>query len=172
MPTEQRVVLEQETVSGVWIDDQLGVGQMLRQDNRIYGRDDQVIATARDQDWAPNVSQMRVCRLLVAIPLGQGRSMGVYSFASQIRIALACSRLESIPEGRTCCLARFALRKEELEQSIPGWGQRRCVKNVLIEILGALAFSRTSTRQYQATNTIRALQRQVPRDRATQREAE
>jgi len=47
MRTEQRVVLEQETVSGVWIDDQLSIGQMLRQDNRVHRRDDQVMATAR-----------------------------------------------------------------------------------------------------------------------------
>src|SRR6266540_2746520 len=115
---------------------------------------------------------MRIGRLLVAIPPDQSRSLRVYPLANQKRIALACSRLESIPEGRTCCLARFALLKEELENSVPGWWQRRCVKNSLIEILGALAFSRTSPRQYQATNKIRALQRQVLSDIATQREAE
>src|SRR6266545_477437 len=120
----------------------------------------------------PNVSQMRVCRLLVAIPPDQSRSLRLYPLASQKRIALAFSRLETLPEGRTCCLARFALLKEELENSVPGWWQRRCVKNSRIEILSALAFSRTSPRQYQATNKIRALQRQVLSDIATQREAE
>src|SRR5690348_12123668 len=38
---EQRVVLEQEPVSGVWIENELGVGQPLRQDKRVHGRDDQ-----------------------------------------------------------------------------------------------------------------------------------
>src|SRR5262245_23045869 len=109
MRTEQRVVLEQETVSGVWIDDQLSIGQMLRQDNRVHGRYDQVIATARHEDGMPNVSQMRIGRLLVAIPPDQSRSLRVYPLANQKRIALACSRLETLPEGCTCCLARFAL---------------------------------------------------------------
>jgi hypothetical protein len=40
------VVLEQEPVSGIRIDDELGVGQPLRQDNCVHGRDDEVMAPA------------------------------------------------------------------------------------------------------------------------------
>ncbi len=73
MLTEQRVVLEQETVSGVWIDGEQGVlRQPLRQDNSVHGRYDEVIATTRHEDRLRNFSQMRVCRVLVAIPPGQG----------------------------------------------------------------------------------------------------
>ncbi len=172
MLPEQRVVLEQEPVSGVWIDDELGVGQPLCQDKSVHGRYDEVIAPARDEDRLRNFSQMRVCRVLVAIPPGQGRSLSLYPIASERRIAFAFSRLEPIPEGRTCRLARFGLFKEELEQSVPGRWQRRSVKNSLIEILGALAFSRTSPRQDEATNKTGAAQRQVLSDIATQREAE
>jgi hypothetical protein len=130
------------------------------------------MAPARDEDRVCNCSQMRVCRVLVTIPPGQGRSLSLYSKARERRIAFAFSRLEPIPEGRTCRLARFGRFKEELEQSVPGRWQRRSVKNSLIEILGPLAFSRTGPRQYKATNQIGAAQREVLSDIATQREAE
>ena len=116
MLAEQRVVLEQEPVSGVWIEDELGVGQALRQDKRVHGRDDQVMAPACDQDRVRNCAHMRV--------------------------------------GRACRPTRFGRFKEELEQSVPGWGQRRRVKNRRIEILGALAFARTRPRQDEATNKL------------------
>ena len=77
MLAEQRVVLEQEPVSGVWIEDELGVGQPLRQDKRVHGRYDEVMAPARDEDRVCNCSQMRVCRVLVTIPPGQGRSLSL-----------------------------------------------------------------------------------------------
>jgi len=119
---EQRVVLEQEPVSGVWIEDELGVGQPLRQDKRVYGRDDYVMAPARDQDRVRNCAHMRVGRVLGAIPPRQGCSLRLYPRAHERRIALAFSRLEPIPEGRACRLARLGRFKEELEQSVPGWG--------------------------------------------------
>ena len=40
------MVLEQEPVSGIRIDDELGVRQPLRQDNCVHGRDDEVMAPA------------------------------------------------------------------------------------------------------------------------------
>src|SRR3989441_993564 len=75
-------------------------------------------------------------------------------------------------QGHACRPARFARFKEELEQSVPGWGQRRSVENRRIEILGALAFSRTRSRQDEATNQLGVAQRQVLSDIAPQREAE
>src|SRR6266568_9360795 len=172
MLPEQRVVLEQETVSGIWIDGEQGVRQSLRQNKSVHGRYDEVMAPARDEDRVRNFVQMRVCCVLVAIPAGQGRSLRLYPRARQRRIAFACSSLEPIQEGRTCRLARFGRFKEELELSVPGWGQRRRVKNRRIEILGALAFSRTSPRQDEATHKLGAAQRDVLSDIATQREAE
>ncbi len=120
MLAEQRVVLEQEPVSGVWIEDELGVGQPLRQDKSVHGRDDQVMAPARDQDRVRNFAQMRVGRVLGAIPAGQGCSLRLYPRAHERRIAFAFSPLEPIPEGRACRPARFGWFKEELEQSVPG----------------------------------------------------
>ncbi len=146
MLAEQRMVLEKEPVSGVWIDDELGVGQALRQDKRVHGRDNEVMAPAGDQDRLRNFAQMPVCRVLVAIPPGQGRALSLYPWARQIRIAFACTPLEPLQEGRPCRLARFGRFKEELEHSVRGWGQRRRVKNRRIEILGALAFARTTSR--------------------------
>lgn len=121
MLPEQRVVLEQEAVSGIWIDGEQGVGQPLRQNNSVHGRYDEVIAPARDEDRLRNFSQMRVCRVLVAIPPGQGRSLSLYPVASERRIAFAFSRLEPIPEGRTCRLAGFGMFKEESYNSVLRW---------------------------------------------------
>src|SRR2546427_6523803 len=132
MLAEERVILKQKPVSGIRIDDELGVGQALCQAYRVHRRDDEVMAAARDQDRVRNFSQPRVGRVLVAIPAGQGRALSVYPRTREKRIALACSRLEPIPEGRACRLARFARFarfKEELEQSVPGGGQRRRVKD-------------------------------------------
>ena len=70
MLPEQRVVLEQEPVPGIRIDGEKSVGQPLRQDKSVHGRDDEVMAPARDEDRLRNFSQMRVCRVLVAIPPG------------------------------------------------------------------------------------------------------
>jgi hypothetical protein len=80
---EQRVVLEQEPVSGVWIEDELGVGQAPRQDKRVHSRDDQVMAAARDQDRVRNFAQTRVGRVLVAIPAGQGCALRLYPRSHQ-----------------------------------------------------------------------------------------
>jgi hypothetical protein len=44
------MVLEQEPVSGIRIEDELGVGQALRQAYRVHGRDDEVMVPAGDQD--------------------------------------------------------------------------------------------------------------------------
>src|SRR5579864_4744276 len=57
---EQRVILEQEPVSGVWIEDELGVRQVLRQDKRVHGRDDHVMAPTRHQDRVRYFSEPRV----------------------------------------------------------------------------------------------------------------
>src|SRR5712692_11810024 len=130
------------------------------------------MAPACDQDRVRNFAQMRVGRVLGAIPPGQGCSLRLYPRAHERRIAFAFSPLEPIPEGRASRPARFGRFKEELEQSVPGWGQRRSVKNRRIEILGALAFSRTRPRQDEATNKLGVAQRQVLSDIATQREAE
>ncbi len=74
MLTEQRVVLKQEAMSGVWIDGEQGVRQSLRQDKSVHGRYDEVIAATRNEDGLHHFSQMRVRSVFVAIPPGQGRS--------------------------------------------------------------------------------------------------
>ena len=51
MLAEQRVVLEQEPVPRIRIEDELGVGQALRQAYRVHGRDDEVMIPARYQHW-------------------------------------------------------------------------------------------------------------------------
>ncbi len=101
MLTEQRVVLKQEAVSGIWIDGEQGVGQSLRQDKSVHGRDDEVIAATRHEDGMHNFSQMRVRSVFVPIPPGQGRSLSLHTFTSEKRLAFTFSRLESVPEGRT-----------------------------------------------------------------------
>ena len=101
MLTEQRVVLKQEAVSGIWIDGEQGVRQSLRQDNRVHGWDDEVIAATRNEDGMLNFSQMRVRSVFVPIPPGQGRSLSLHPITCQKRIAFAFSRLEPVPEGCT-----------------------------------------------------------------------
>ena len=44
-------VLEERTVCGVWIDDQLGVGQILLQVERIDAVEDDVGFTADNSNW-------------------------------------------------------------------------------------------------------------------------
>ncbi len=68
MLTEQRVVLIQEAVSGIWIDGEQGVRQSLRQDNSVHGWDDEVIAATRNEDGMLNFSQMRVRSVFVPLP--------------------------------------------------------------------------------------------------------
>ena len=154
MLSEQRVVLEQEAVSGIRIENELGVGQALRQDKRVHGRDDQIMAAAGDQHRVRYFSEPRVGRVLVAIPAGQGRSLSLHPRTREKRIALACSPLEPIPEGRPCRPARFARFKEELEQPIPGRGPRCRVKDRLVQVLAALAFARASPPQDEATHQL------------------
>lgn len=101
MLTEQRVVLEQEAVSGIWIDDEQSVRQSLRQDKSVHGRYDEVIAATRNQDGLHNVSQMRVRSVFVAIPPGQGRSLSLHTFTREKRVAFAFSRLDPVPVGCT-----------------------------------------------------------------------
>jgi hypothetical protein len=70
MLTEQRVVLKQEAVSGIWINGEQGVRQSLRQDNGVHGRYDEVIAATRNEDGMLNFSQMRVRSVFASIPPG------------------------------------------------------------------------------------------------------
>ena len=94
MLAEQRVVLEEEAVSGIWIEDELGVGQALRQAYRVHGRDDQVMAPARHQDRVQNFSEPRVGGVLALIPAGQGRALRLDPRSREKRIMLACPRLQ------------------------------------------------------------------------------
>jgi len=52
----------------VGIEDELGVGQALRQAYRVHGRDDQVMAPSSYQDRVHNFSQPRVGCVLALIP--------------------------------------------------------------------------------------------------------
>src|SRR5262245_2423047 len=122
MLPEQYVVLKQETVARVWIDDQLGVRQMLRQNDRIHSRDDQVIAPAGDQGRVRDFLQMGVCRVLVTIPPGQGRALRFYAGARERRIAFAYARLELLPVSHAGRLTRFGRFKKELEKPVRDGG--------------------------------------------------
>jgi hypothetical protein len=66
---EQRVVLEQKPVPGIRIEDELGVGQALRQAYRVHRRDDEIIAPARHQHWVRHFAQPGVGRVLTPCPL-------------------------------------------------------------------------------------------------------
>ena len=57
MLAEQRVVLEEEAVSGIGIEDELGVGQALRQAYRVHGRDDEIMAPSRHQHRVQQFAQ-------------------------------------------------------------------------------------------------------------------
>jgi hypothetical protein len=67
---EQRVVLEEEAVPGIGIEDELGVGQVLRQAYGVHGRDDHVMAPARHQHRVPQFTQTRVGGVLALIEAG------------------------------------------------------------------------------------------------------
>jgi len=104
----------------VGIEDELGVGQALRQAYRVHGRDDQVMAPSSYQDRVHNFSQPRVGCVLALIPAGQGRALRLDPRSREKRIMLACPRLQPIPEGRSCRLTRFGWFKEEPEQPVSG----------------------------------------------------
>ena len=53
---KQRVVLEQEAMPRVWIQDELGAGQPLRQHIGVEGRDNAIMAATRDEHWLRNVA--------------------------------------------------------------------------------------------------------------------
>lgn len=157
MLTEQHVVLEQEAMPGVGIEDELSVGQALRQHKRVHGRDDEVVAPARDQHRLRNFAQARVGRVLALIPAGQGRALHLDPRAGEKRIALAFPCLESFPVGHSGRLTRWTRLKEEPERSVPGCRPRHRVQNRRIEVLGALAFAWTGPRQDEATHPLGVL---------------
>ena len=69
---EQRVVLEEKAVSGIRIEDELGVGQALRQAYRVHRQDDEIMAPARHQHRVRHFAQPGVGGVLTLTPAGQG----------------------------------------------------------------------------------------------------
>src|SRR6266576_1896062 len=63
---EQVRVLEEKPVTGVGIDDQLGVREKLRHRKRVNRRHHHVVAAVRNQHWLLDFRQMVVSRIALA----------------------------------------------------------------------------------------------------------
>ena len=68
MLAEQGVVLEQEAMPSVWIQDEMGIGQLLRQHVCVDGRNNQIMTSACDEHWVRDVVQAWVRCTVTVVP--------------------------------------------------------------------------------------------------------
>ena len=101
MTDEQLWVMVLRAVAGVGVEDQLGVGDVLLQDERVHGVDDHVLAAVHDQRWLADRLEVVVRPFELNAPFPQGFELGECYLFVDLGVSVLFSQAEPLEEVAT-----------------------------------------------------------------------
>ena len=118
MGHEQFRKLEQRTMTGIGIDDQLGSTYFLREIVGIDRRNHDVSISIHDEGWLPNVTQLGVPVAASFAPSDDRSTLGGHSLRRAWAIRVMLAEMTSLPKSFACSLARRRRSEKEIEKSL------------------------------------------------------
>src|ERR1700722_5622155 len=169
MTDEEFGILVLRAVICVGIEDELGVRQLLLQDQRVYGVDDHVLAAVHDQRRQADRLQIFERFLLRRAPFADRLDLRGSDFLVDLGIAVLGAQPEALEELTARSLAPLGLREMHAKPKMIGMviGGAEDFLGLWRERSHALAAARAGAAQNQASDEIGSLQGDFLGDKAT-----
>ena len=130
MTDEEFGILVLRAVICVGIEDELGVRQLLLQDERVHGVDDHVLATVHDQRWLADRLEVVVRPIELNAPFAQGFELGGCHLFVDLGVSVLFAQAEPLEEVAASRLACFRLGEMNGEPEVVGFFVG-CAENLL-----------------------------------------
>ena len=170
MGDEQPGVLKLRAVSGIRIQDQLSVGNVLLQSEGVDARHHDVVVAVRHQRGLRNVPQIGVALAARLRPVDDGGDLTFHGLDGGRRISIFALGTP-LPEGTTRSLTGRRRREEQMQEVI--LGGHRIARDLHHARRGTgLAVARPGADEYQAAHEFGKAMREALRDEAADGEAE
>src|SRR5216683_2938290 len=171
---EQRGILVLRAVICVGIEDELGVRQVLLQDERIHGVDDHVLAAIHDQRRLADRLQIFERLLPRRAPFADRLDLGGRDFLVDLGIAVLGAQPEALEELAACSLALRGPREMHAKPKMIGLviGGAEDFLRLWRERSHALAAARAGADQDEAPHEVGRLKGDLLSDKAADRKAE
>src|ERR1700730_7496552 len=167
-------VLVLRAVIGGGIKDELGIRQVLLQDERVHGVDDHVLAAVHDQRRLADRLQIFERLLLRRAPFADRLDLGGRGFLVHLGIAVLGAPSEALEELASCSLALLGMRKVHVKPKMIGIviGGAEDFLRLWSERSHALAAAQAGADHHKAPDEIGGLKCDFLRDKAADRKAE
>jgi hypothetical protein len=130
MTDEEFRILVLRAVICVGIEDELGVRQLLLQDERVHGVDDHVLAAVHDQRWLVDRLEVVVRPIELNAPFAQGFELGECYLFVDLGVSVLFAQAEPLEEVAASRLACLRLGEMNGEPEVVGFFVG-CAENLL-----------------------------------------
>src|SRR5258707_7810644 len=156
MRHEQLWKLKENSVAGIWVDDQLRVRNTLRESEGIDRRDHHVMVSIHDEGRLRNVLEFGKTFAAYLTPFSSRCSLSCHRLRRTRRVNIPLPFVPTLPERSAGSLARRRGPKEQIEKGFEGAlpGDRVCRCGVVrsLRILRWVAAARSCRRENHATH--------------------